>query len=211
MPGSHGSAASVPRRRSHRASTYFLVGVLAICAAGGWYLWQRGLATRIVCVATADMPAYHQITMADVQRTEVPLSAIPSRATADPEDLVGRYTLVPARRGRPLDLADLGPRLPAGALSQQLVIGLPVSISDLADGAVVRGDRVDILLSSTAAASPRNGVLRRVLVLNVKSGGMQPGHFLIVCAIPDSEEYLLLLAGGTARIFVARVSQGSPS
>lgn len=208
MSSNQGSAVSTPRRRPRRASTYFLIGVLAACAIGGWYLWQRGLTTRTVCVATADLPAYDQITPADVRKAELPSDEIPSQAVADPSELVGRYTLAAARRYRPIDLAELGPRLPSGTLAQQLVVGLPVSISEIAGGAVAPGDRVDILLSSTAASSPRNGVLRRVLVLDVKSGGNQPGQFVIVCAIPEMDEDTLLAAGGTARIFIARVPPG---
>lgn len=199
------------RRRAHRASTYFLIGVLLVCALGGWYLWYRGLAVRTVYVAARDLPTYHQITAADVQKSNVRSDQVPSQATAHMSDLVGGYTLVPVQRGRALSLNELGPKLPVGTLAKQLVVGLPASVSDIGGGAVARGDRVDILLSSTAANHARNGVLRGAVVLDVKPIGKQPSQFVIVCAFPASDEKILLAAGGTARIFVARVFPTGPS
>jgi flagella basal body P-ring formation protein FlgA len=109
-------------------------GVLLVCATGWWFLWPRGLAKRNVCVAIANLPAYDQITAADVRKTEVPSDDVPSQATTDPSDLVGRYTLAAVQRDRPFDLAGLGPKLPVGALAQRLIVGLPASILDIASG-----------------------------------------------------------------------------
>src|SRR6266487_831716 len=173
MSSGQGRSVTPAWRRSRRASTYFLIGILVVSAAGAGYLWRRSLATRLVCVAAADLPAYQQITAADIHTAEVRADDVPAQAAASPRSLIGRYTLAAVQRGQPFDLAELGPRLPAGILRQKLVVGLPASAAVIADGTVTLGARVDILLSSSAPAGTRSGVLRRALVLNVARARVQ--------------------------------------
>jgi hypothetical protein len=205
MTTGQGSAARLAwHRRPHRASTYFLLIVLVFSTGGVLYLWQRAEQTRIVCVAAAGLPAYHQITRTDIRETVVRSNQVPSHATADPGTLIGRYTLTAIQHGQPFDLGALGPRLPAGALTGQLVVGLPASISDVDGGQITRGDRVDILLASTTAMSPRDGVLPGAVVLDLKRD-THTGEYVLVCAFAAKYESVLLTTGGTARIFVALV------
>jgi len=195
--------------RARRASTYFLLAVLMVCVGGGWFLWHHDRVTREVYVATMDLPAYHQITPTDVRRTHVRSAEVPRHATADPNTLVGHYTLAAARRDRPLSLDRLGPRLPVDALSKHLVVGLPASTAEIGGRALGRGDRIRILLSSTSAEEPRNGSVRAI-VLDVTPDGKEPGRFVVVCAFPETDEAILLTTGGTARTFLVRVPPTSP-
>jgi hypothetical protein len=71
-----------------------------------------------------------------------------------------------------------------------------------------RGDRIRILLSSTAAEKPRNGIVRAI-VLDVKPDGNEPGRYVVVCAFPEADEAILLTNGGTARISLVRLPPAS--
>lgn len=194
-------------RPPYRASVYFLLGVVALTAAGVWYLWPRTQVNHIVYAAVTDVPAYHQITAANIQKKEVPSGQAPGHTTANPDDLIGRYTLVATSRGQPFDLDELGPRLTPGILAAQIVVGLQATIADVDGGTIARGDHIDVLLSSTATQNPRDGVLPGALVLDMKPG--QPGQVVLVCAFPEKYENVLLAAGGTARIFVALIPRVS--
>jgi Flp pilus assembly protein CpaB len=186
-----------------------VLAVLSACALGAGYLWFHSTRTRAVQVAAADLPAFHQITSADLSVTAVPLEEVPSRATSSSTALVGRYTLTPTRRGRPYNLDNLGPRLPANALADRVVISLATTTTDVGDGLVARGDTVDILLSSTSTDHPRSGLLRQVLVLDVRPDAKRPDQVAVVCAVGRSDEMSLLDAGGTARLFIVRVTPSS--
>jgi hypothetical protein len=203
MSSSNGSAAVGLLARPRPASIYFLIMVLAACATGGWYLWHRELITRTLCVATTEIPPYHQITMADVRKIVVSAKSTPAGSTGDPDALIGRYALAAVPQNHVFLRSNLGPRLRSGALARQLIVGLPATPADLAAGAVAPGDRVDILLSSTAVNDPRDGVLQGALVLDVKPDSKQPTQFVIVCAITERDEGILLTVGGTAHIFIA--------
>lgn len=189
----------------HRASAYFVITVLTLSVAGVWYLWPQKPETRIVCVAAADLPAYDQITRADIHLAAVQSDQVPTDATADPASLVERYTLAGEQRDQPFDPGDLGPRLASGALTAQVIVGLPMLRSDIDGGAIERGDRIDLLLSSTAAQNPRSEILPGATVLDVKSDGRRTRQVVVVCAFAQRYENTLLAAGGTARIFVALV------
>jgi Flp pilus assembly protein CpaB len=193
-------------RRPRRASTYFLLAVFLASAAGGLYLW-RGIGTRPVYAAAVDLPAFHQVGVSDVRLTQVRSSRLPAHATSDRNDLLGHYTLGAIRQDHPFDVDHLGPVVPAGALDGQLVTGLTASAAEVGGGTFARGDRIDILLSSTeSAVSSQNSVLKQVLVLDVKPVGKQLGSFVLISALSRLDESKLLAAGGTARVFVLRVS-----
>jgi hypothetical protein len=196
--------------RARRASTYFLLSVLALSAAGGGYLWLHSMRTRYVYEATADLPPYHQLVSTDFRRARVRLTDVPEHPVTDARQLVGRYTLALVGHGRPLNAKLLGPKLQVDALRGQLIVGLSLSTADLGGGTVAPGDQVDILLSSTASSGTQNGIIKRTLVLNVKADGKRPGQFVVDCAFPENAEDILLTAGGTARVFVVRSTPRSP-
>jgi Flp pilus assembly protein CpaB len=179
--------------------------VLTLSAAGVWSLWPQAVATRVVCVAATDLPAYHEITNADIRLAVLRSDQVPENTTADPTDLLGRYTVVTTMRDEPFDPEDLGPRLAPGALTAQVIVGFSVPSTDIVGESLQRGDRIDILLSSTSAISPRTGILSGVTVLNIRSDDGQAGQVVVVCAFARRNEATLLAAYGTARILIALV------
>jgi Flp pilus assembly protein CpaB len=191
-----------------RGSTYFLVGVLVVSAGVGACLWRRNAISQEVYVATTDLPAYRQITTAEVKAVEMPSREVPEGAVTDLAGLLGRYTLGPAMGGKPLTLDGLGPQLPSAALAGQVIVGLAATTADIAGGALDRADRIRLLLSSTSTDQPRSGVIA-ALVLDVKPAGGESGRFVVVCAFAEADQGILLAVGGTARIFFVRVSGGT--
>ena len=193
-------------RRPHRASTYFFAVVIAVSAAGSLHLWRREAERHTAFVVGTDLPAYHQLRPDDLREVRVPRNRLPDRSVKNRAELTGRYVVLAVRRGGVISLNDLGPSLPPGTLSSRLLVALPANVADVGGGMVSRGNRVDLLLSSTAAESPRNAALRDVVVLDVKSLPGQAGNYMVVYAVRRGDEPGLLSAGGTARVFIVRNS-----
>jgi Flp pilus assembly protein CpaB len=190
-------------RGPHRVTTYFFAALLLLSASATIYLWRNPAAITVYS-ASADFPSFHQLQLSDLQAVEVISSEVPSDAVTRPESVVGRYTLSRLEAGSTVSLSRLGPRLSPGALLSPRLVSLQVQSGDLASGTVFRGDRVDVLLSSTATdGSPRNVLLREVLLLDVLSVGDEKKT--VVLDLSPADESSLLDAGGTARIFILRV------
>jgi Flp pilus assembly protein CpaB len=153
-----------------------------------------------------DLAAYHQLKSEDVLEIRISRDRLPDSFAKNRSQLVGRYVVTSARRGRAISLNSLGPVLPADILSDRRLIALPATTADTGSGMLARGDRVDLLLSSTVAESPRNAVLRDVVVLDIKQLANQPGNLSVVYAVRRSDEPGLLAAGGTARVFILRAT-----
>lgn len=102
--------------------------------------------TRAVVVASAELPAGHTLTAADLVVRQWPAGVVPGDAPADPEELVGRRTAGPIAVGEPvLRLRTVGPDLltAAGALPGSVGVVLP--LPDGSGAEVFRpGDRVDV-------------------------------------------------------------------
>lgn len=190
--------------RSRRASTYFLIGVAALSAGGTFYLWNRQEAKRTAFVAGTDLSPYHQLQAGDFRKTLVPGARLRERRATEPSQLAGRYVVTTVRQGQVISLNDLGPALPADTLRDRRLVALPATTADLGGGLVSRGDRVDLLLSSTQAESPRNAILHDVVVLDAKPTADRPGTYTVIYAVRRTDEPALLTAGGTARVFIVR-------
>lgn len=207
----YGDAVSMPlllafaRRKlgaPRRASTYFWLIVVVLSATGTLYLW-KGADTVEVYTASVDLPVFHQLREGDLQSIRIPAFGRHPDVMSTSTKIVGRYTLVKIGKGAPLLGNRLGPALPRGELDGFQIASLPVAVSDLANGAISRGDRVDVILSSTATdGTPRSGVLRRVLVLDVQAVGTDSANAVLVVALSPADQSTLMSTGGTARIFV---------
>lgn len=186
-----------------RASTYFWLGVLVLSACGGLYLW-RGADMVEVYAASADLPAFHQLREGDLRPVRIRASGRPADVMTTNTKIIGRYTMARVSRDAPLLGNRLGPALPRGELAGFRIAGLPVATSDLANGVISRGDRVNAVLSSTATdGTPRSGMLRGIRVLDIQVvAGPESGGVILVTALTPTDEATLMNAGGTARIFV---------
>lgn len=176
--------------------------VALVTVAGVLYLTLTS-GTERVYVAAVDLPAYHQLTQADlrlmpVDRRQIPPDAVPER---DRDMLLGRYTTTALRQDQPLHINLLGPRLPIGAIECSIV-ALPWNPETNLGGRLARGDRVDILLSPNG---PAQGLIlgRRiagVLVIDLVDG---PNASVIV-AMTQADVDEFMAGRGSSTVFVAR-------
>jgi hypothetical protein len=189
-----------------RASRYFWLVVVLLSASSTLYLW-KGADTVEVYAASVDLPAFHQLEDGDLQPLRLRDTGRQADVVRTNTKITGRYTLTKINSGAPLPGNRLGPALPRGELAGYQIASLPIATSDLANEAISRGDRADIILSSTATdGTPRNGALRRVLVLDVQTKGTDPANTVLVAALSPADASTLMNAGGTARIFALRIA-----
>jgi Flp pilus assembly protein CpaB len=172
--------------------------VVAVAALIGIGYLTFTTGTEDVYVAAMDLPAYHQITQADlrvwpVQRHDVPDGAVRSR-----DALLARYTLTAMRAERPFQLTALGPRLPERSIVSAMV-ALPSTPETTLGGRLARGDRVDVVLSP----NDHSGVGQRltdVLVLDVIDGA----NAAVVVTVDQPAALTLAAARGSSTITVIR-------
>jgi Flp pilus assembly protein CpaB len=171
---------------------------LAVISAMGGYIvlgWLRG--TIEIYVATRDLPAFHQITQADVRKERVPQDNVPLDALRDRDGLLGRYMLKPLAQDRPFRKSVVGPLLKPDELHGLSFVAIEASPESTLGGRLARGDRVDVLLSATDADSPSVG-LRDVLVVEV-------AREAVVIAVTPADSKALLKARGTSKVALVRV------
>lgn len=188
----------------------FLVVVMVTGIAGAGYLWLRDNERRQVWVASVDLPAYRQLSLADVRLAWVRAGELPRDPLTKDAVVLGRYGLTAVDRGKPLSAAELGPALLGVSLQGRSVVSLPASTADIGGALIARGGRINVLLSSTASEGPRSGVLNDAIVLDVRPLGKQPDAYIVVLGVPASTESVLLAAGGTAKFIFVRPATTSP-
>lgn len=121
VPAGPPGRARSPRRsrvRAVLAAAVLLAGALAWTAADTLPARPSLAASGTGVRAARDLTAFHVLTRDDLRRARGPVR---------PSDLVGRYTLRPVPRGRPVRPAGLGPRLAAGRLAGRIVTTVTVS------------------------------------------------------------------------------------
>jgi Flp pilus assembly protein CpaB len=184
------------RVRPIRLSRAAMIVVAVLALAGVGYLTITS-GTEEVYVAAADLPAYRQLTQADVRVHTVNQRDVPDDAVRDRNALIGRYTLTAAEADRPFRTGSLGPRLPARAI-QSAVVALPATPETSLGGRLARGDRVDVLLSreDEPAAEVR---LADVLVLDIVNSA-------IVVATTPRDAATFATARGSSTIVVVRTT-----
>jgi len=193
------------RPSGFRVSWVVLALVAVVAAAGVTYLTITS-GTEYVYVADVDLPAYHQLTQDDlrlvgVDRRRVPADAVRER---DRDTLLDRYTTTNLRQSQPVQLSQLGPRLPAGAIGS-FVVALPSTPETTVGGRLARGDRVDVLLSANELVQSAATRLTGVLVLDVVDG---PDASVVVAVAPRGVDELAARRGSSMVIVVRTRAYG---
>ena len=186
-----------------RVSRVILILVALATVAGLSYLTFTS-GTEGVYVAAVDLPAYHQLTQADIRLMPVDRLQVPSGAVheSDRDTLLGRYITTAVRQDRPLQINLVGPRLPIGAIESSIV-ALPWNSETSMGGRLARGDRIDILLSpNEPPQDPPTSALRipGALVLDLVYG---PSSSVIV-TMTRSDVDKLMTGRGSSTIVVVR-------
>ncbi|WFE97503.1 hypothetical protein [Micromonospora sp. WMMD987] len=182
VPGTAGRRRLFPVRAAALVVVLLLGGVAAVVAAG------RPGGTP---VAARSLPAFHVLTAADV------------RGRPDNKEIVdslGRYTVRPVVKGRPLRTGDLGPKLPDGMLVGRTIVALPAA--GLADR-IGRGARVTLVVvppaPETGPAAPPE---RFVDVLVLDRLDRDPYPLVVAVSSARVDRLLALTAGGAVHVVV---------
>lgn len=186
-----------------RLSSFVILAISVLALLGAAYLTFGENRTEIY-VAAVDLPAYHQLTQADVRKKSVSARELPEGATTERDALIGRYTLSWTMQEEPLRLNQLGPRLGPQAISGS-VLALPANSETTLGARLGRGDIVDVLLSpqSDMAIDPP-ATSRRIGGVLVLDTTPPPNEALLVAVDPTMIDDLLV-ARGQSMVSIIRV------
>jgi Flp pilus assembly protein CpaB len=215
----------VQSRLKSQRTIIVIVGVL-IAAAGvvGTLLLGRSQGTSgttqgnevTVIIATADLPAGHQLAAADLQQTQVPASAVPDQAFTDLHTPIGQFLAVGVHKQQILAQTLILQATPAAPRTQapinlpdgDVAIAIPDSNQQGAGGYVQPGDHIDILVDLNGAGSVQY-TFQDVPVLRVGSAGNTAGSApdLLLVQLPrrQGEEMGVLLEGKSPAAIVRYV------
>jgi pilus assembly protein CpaB len=206
------------RRRRWRSSRSYLAGSLALSVAAGLLL--RGYVGRVAAVASAAVPqAAVVVASAPIERgsalvpgelhlARMPLAFAPPRALDDISKASGRVALADLSPGEVVTETRLA-RVRAGPVASLIPRGLRAFAvpTSLPSGAVVAGDRVDVL-ATYASGQPHSEVVVEAvevlfvlgpstegrsqgsLGLDAEAAGAGAAATLILLVSPDQEEGL---------------------
>ncbi len=170
-----------------------------IAAAGGAAYLTYFPRTRTVYVAAVDLPAFHQLTEADVRKVDLSTKAIPAEPVIDRDSVLGRYTLAPVGQDAAMDKTKLGPVLVGGWLASRRLVAVESSTETNLGGALARGDVVDVLLSPTSAEGTAV-TIDGVLVVDVR-----PAPPAVLIAVTQQQESRWMTLRGMSQVTIARV------
>jgi Flp pilus assembly protein CpaB len=148
-------------------------------------------------VATADLPAYHQIQERDLRQIPVSTTAMPDDPVVDRDTALGRYTLGVVDQDQPLRRSALGPVLADGALNGLGLVALARDAEVSMGGMLRSGDRVDLLLSPTTPRPGSAPILSNVLVLDIRDNA-------VMLAISTVDEQALSAVRGSSHPVLVR-------
>jgi Flp pilus assembly protein CpaB len=119
--------------------------VVLLASAGAVYLGVAGR-TSNVCIAAADLPAFHQIEERDVTCLPMPSRTVPQDAIHTAELSLGRYTLEATKKGAEIMATGIGPRLSADRLDGVSIVALAYSPATAVGGSIAPGDMAVLLI-----------------------------------------------------------------
>jgi Flp pilus assembly protein CpaB len=199
------SADSKPRWFSmplSRLGVFIAIPVSAFCAL---YLgWHQPQPHQLIPVAARDLPAYHQIQLADLRRSK-----------SASKQIVNRYTLTPVPKNKPLSEDKLGPQVDKAYISNTVAIGIPATPAMVLGGTLQAGDIVDIIVTPVAIGSEpqvTSVLLPDILVLDVKAmpenksstNQVSESPFVIVIALPVSRRQEFAAKSVGAKLLITR-------
>ncbi len=197
-------AADVPPertlRRPRRASTLVALLVAVVTGVGITYLgvWPR---MTSVYAPASDLPAYWQLQKRDVRSITVPARDVPDDAVRSRSDLIGRYTQTAVEQDKPFISSRLGPQLPSRALSGLRILAFEATVAASSGGALVAGDRADMLIPQPAGQI----AIPDVLVVDERR---RPAA--VVVALTESQQRRLAAVRGSVRPLLVRLPPPAP-
>lgn len=189
-------------------SSLLAVVVVLVAIGGSVWLNERDSDRAVeLAVLNSDLPAYHQISAADIAEDRIVRSRRDSEgAVASPEDLVGRYLLAQTKAGTALMDSGLGPALEQGALDDRTAVAVEATDAMTLAGTLTGGSLVDVTMVPPDGSSASPVHLPGLIVLNVlKTSSNVEGTapHLLVLAVPNAnlQSFTEAIALGTLVVY----------
>ena len=229
--------AAAPRTQRMGLAFAVLTVLIGLALAGAVVVFLSQTQRTVTVVrAVRDIPAFTQLTAADVRAVSVPAAAVPEGALRSVEDAIGRFALGPIAQEQTLmrgNVADveadrslLKSKLTQIGNKGTRAFAVPVAAQDLFGGeqGLKPGDRVDVIAvvkldtGQNRAVEFADTILQNVPVLAVLgggggvSGGDQQGAVVLAVSHEQAQMLAFAQAKGTLRLaLVPYASEDQPT
>lgn len=184
--------------------------LVAAGAIGVFSAYQGASQANMHAYVTArnDLEAGELVTRSDLVTIELNLpKALRQLAVTSPEALIGSTTLAPVSRGQ---LIWRGGVVKPDGSPQLAQISIPVQPANALGGRLLPGERVDVLLASTASGTPEvTTISSGARVVRIESGNQTVGSngaLTLVLAVPQGELEEIAKATASGTVTIARVT-----
>lgn len=198
------------RRRGLPSGRAVVGGFLVAAGAVGIFSAYQasGAPERSYVIANRTIEAGEYLSASDLSVVALDLPDQLSRlAVSSPDALVGTTTLTPIKSGELIWSS--GVVKPDGS-PQLAQISIPVNPGNALGGRLLPGERVDVILTSTAAGAPQvTTISSGAKVVRIDSGDRavgSNGSMTLVLAVPPGELQELAKAAASGTVTIARVT-----
>ncbi len=180
---------------------YWLLFILVVPIVAFW-MGHKPVPQVILPILHGDVPVYHVITKSDIFMQSFDKSTMTTDTISKENDLIGHYTLVTIRAGKPIHEDQIAPQPPmppppVSLMTNTLAVAIPANSAMIFGGNLHAGDIVSLAAVPTSNNNAMSTMIfEKVLVLDVKSAGNQS---VIVLAIPAQHwlDYLAKIRNST--------------
>jgi Flp pilus assembly protein CpaB len=212
VPPDPGSSSRVLRRRRTLPGGRAVAGGLLVAVAGvGVFTAYDAAAegpTSAYAVVTADIDAGDTLSTDDLAVVAVDLPpAQRRRSFTDVDLLAGATALGPLDAGQLVQSSDVAKPLGGSGLAS---ISIPVESARALNGELQRGDRVDVIVTTTAGGTPETDtVSTAALVVDALAGDVAlggSGEVTVELAVPPEDLEAVAQAGAAGTVTLARTT-----
>jgi hypothetical protein len=174
-----------------------VLATVVIIGAAVWHRTHRPSAEVAALIATRNLPAYHELTDGDVS---LGLAMVRGNSGHPTFPVAGSLTLHPIAKGQPVTSDDISSDVVRLLGSEVAVTGLSISSASALAGGLSAGDEIQLLMGGER----ESGGNADAVILAVSGRGAQPGHDIMVVALPEraAQRYGRLLAAGNFAVIV---------
>jgi len=195
---------SKPFKFSLSLSQLWAVVVIPVGIAATAHLFRHETQTSVsILVPKQDLPAYHSIRPGDLVEKTYSTRNLPSNTFRNPQEIIGRYTLIQSPKEKPLTEKQLSSKVDPDILANTVAVGITATPATTLGDSLKAGDIVDIMLVTTtkAESSPSLIAFSNILILDVKaeSQANSSSTSVVVIALPlkHRQEFISKSFGAT--------------
>ena len=196
---------SKPFKFSLSLSQWLAVVVIPVGITATAYLfWHETQTSVSILVPKQDLPAYHSIRPGDLVEKTYSTRNLPSNTFRNPQEIIGRYTLIQSPKEKPLTEKQLSSKVDPDILANTVAVGIATTPATTLGGSLQAGDIVDIMfvpITTKAGSSSSPMLFPNILILDVKaeSQANSSSTSVVVIALPlkHRQEFISKSFGAT--------------